>query len=121
MTSVIPGVSKPRNSAIAKLATSGRASKLDIMKGGVKDQSAVRDHQRIVSLKRGKRTTKEENIYFMDDGVEIDEKHKTGLQAFVNTVWGKPQTIEVRGHTSLRRHELRQIGAESPCRGFLDR
>lgn len=49
------------------------------------------------------------------------QSHKTGLQAIVNTVWGKPQTIEVRGHTSLRRHELRQIGAEAPCRGFLDR
>lgn len=101
-SSVIPGTAKPRNSQIADLATLGRANKFDIMKGGNKVQAPIGDHQRVRIMRPGERTAIGTVITFAEDGVELSEENQRALQRLALEIQGKPQVIEVRGHTSLR-------------------
>lgn len=101
-SSVIPGTAKPRNSAVAKLATQGRANKFDIMKGGNKVQAPIGDHQKVRIMRPGERTAIGTVITFAEDSVELSEENQRALQRLALEIQGKPQVVEVRGHTSLR-------------------
>ena len=100
--SMTPGRSKPRNSKLAKLATMGRARRFDIRKGGNKAKAPVGDNPAVRIIRPGTQTAVG-SVYTFDEGsVELTAAQKQDLQVQVQQIGGKPQKIEVRGHTSQR-------------------
>lgn len=100
--SVIPGKIKPRNSALKNLATMGRAKKMDITKGGDKVQAPSGDHPRVVAIRPGTKTAIGTVIYFEEGEWELTDAQRVVLEQQGKVIGGKPQKIEIRGHTSMR-------------------
>lgn len=98
--SLIPGDLRPRNSALSKTATMGRAKRLDSMQGGDKVQAPVGDHPRVVIVRPGTKTGIGTVIYFDEGASELSDEHRTILTQQGDVMQGKSQKIEVRGHTS---------------------
>ena len=109
INSMVPGNSKPRNSRIANMASMGRAKRYNMMRGGDEVQAPVGDHPRVRILRPGSQTAVGSVFTFDDDSVVLTEQHKIDLQILANELGGKPQKIEVRGHTSGR-----PLAADSP-------
>ena len=101
--SVIPGDARPRNSPIAKPANAGRAKQQDTMQGGDKVKSPVGENPRVRIIRPGQATAVGTVIQFGEQGAELSDENKRDLELQVAEMRGKPQKIEVRGHTSLRR------------------
>jgi len=99
---IVPGNMQPRNSALAHLATMGRASKFDTHRGGDKVKAPVGDHPRVRIIRPGSKTTIGTVVAFDEHSAEMLEAQQTELVGHVEHFGGKPQKIEVRGHTSLR-------------------
>jgi chemotaxis protein MotB len=99
---LIPGDLRPRNTALAKTATMGRAKRLDIMRGGDKVRAPVGDHSRVIIVRPGTKTGIGTVIYFEEGDAKLGEKQKTVLSQQAKVFQGKSQKIEVRGHTSFK-------------------
>jgi chemotaxis protein MotB len=99
-TSMVPGNAKPRNSRIANMATMGRARRYNMMRGGDKVQAPVGDHPRVRMVRPGTRTVVGSVLTFEEPSIVLTEQHKLDLQTLAGELGGKPQKIEVRGHTS---------------------
>jgi len=102
MVSLVPGSSKPRNSALQKMATMGRARRANIMRGGDKVRAPVGDHPRVQTLRSAKNPIAGGVIHFAEGKAELTEKDKQQLQIIAQELGGKPQKIEIRGHTSRK-------------------
>jgi chemotaxis protein MotB len=113
--SMIPGRSKPRNSLLAKLAVLGRARRADTMNGGDKVKAPVGEHARVQSIRQGEQTTLGGVVYFQEGTAELTEEHKRTLQTTAQVIGGKPQKIEIHGHTSTR-----PLPADSPYDNHWD-
>jgi chemotaxis protein MotB len=97
--SLIPGRLRPRNSSVAKLASMGRSRRVDTMKGGNKVEAPVGENQRVQIVRPGTKTSIGSVLFFERRTADLTEKHKTVLRQLAVTIEGKPQKIEVRGHT----------------------
>ena len=100
MSSLVPGTSRPRNAKLAKLATAGRAKRLDVMRGGNPVQSAVGDFPKVRIVRPGSKTAIGTTVFFSPLQVALDDRHRNELQEAIIEMKGKPQVIEVRGHTT---------------------
>ena len=100
MASMVPGQTRPRNSAMAKLASMGRAKRADTMNGGDKVKAPVGENPRVLSIRGDQATTGGIVVFDRVDAVELTERHQGILQVTAQQIGGKPQKIEVRGHTS---------------------
>ncbi len=97
--SVMPGPSKPRNSPKQKLATEVRAKKKNTEQGGDKVESATGDHSRVVIIREGMRTADGTVIHFSFGSDQLSDAHRQALRTIGQKFLGKPQKIEIRGHT----------------------
>lgn len=102
LSSLIPGRSRPRNSQIAKLATAGRAKRMDTLRGGDKVQAPVGDYPRVRIVRPGSRTAIGTVVFFGPFDVDLPASEKEKLKRIAPEMAGKPQIIEVRGHTMPR-------------------
>jgi len=100
--SMVPGALRPRNSKISKLATMGRARRVDTMQGGDKVEAPVGEHPRVLIVRPGTKAGIGTVVFFDEESAELNEENKTALRQLAATIEGKPQKIEVRGHTSRR-------------------
>lgn len=107
--SLIPGDLRPRNSALSKTATMGRAKKLDTKQGGDKVQAPTGDHPRVVIVRPGTKTGIGTVVYFEEGTADLTDDHRLVLSQQGAVMQGKSQKIEVRGHTSHK-----------PAAGFQD-
>jgi len=98
--SITPGDSKPRNSRMAQLATSGRAKRRDTMKGGAKPKSASGENERVLSVRAGGKTGIGAVVQFKDRNTVLTASARKTLDELCILIDGKPQKIDVRGHTS---------------------
>ncbi len=115
MVSMIPGPTKPRNSPLAKLASMGRARRANTMNGGDKVKAPVGDNPRVRTIKTADQTTTGGVIYFAQGTGELTEQHERTLQATALEIGGKPQKVEIRGHTSTR-----PLPGDSPYQSHWD-
>lgn len=99
---IIPGRAKPRNAALAKLSSAGRARKLDIMQGGTPEEAPEGDYNRVRVIRAGERSAVGTVVTFAENAIDLNESQKADLQLLLAEIGGKPQIIEVRGHSSLR-------------------
>lgn len=100
--SVIPGQARPRNSALSKIASMGRAKRLDVLKGGAKVKAPVGDHELVTMVRAGKKTSIGIVLYFQEQQIELDDNQRALIREQLDQLRGKPQKIEIRGHTSNR-------------------
>jgi len=106
-TSLLPGRSKPRNSPFEKLASTGRARRMDLMRGGDKIKAPVGDHPRVLTIRQGDAAARGAVVYFAEGEARLTDADRRALRATAEVIGGKPQKIEIRGHTSnkpLPRH-----------------
>ena len=99
---LIPGQMRPRNSSLAKMSTMGRAMRFDTHRGGDKVRAPVGDFPRVRIVRPGSKTTVGTVIFFPADSTELLPDQLETLHQEALQFGGKPQKIEVRGHTSPR-------------------
>jgi chemotaxis protein MotB len=100
MESLAPGDVKPRVSQFSVLSTTGRAKRKDTTKGGVPEKSPVGDEPQVRIIRPGKMTAVGSTIYFSVASAELDDKARSALDIAAEQLRGKPQKIEIRGHTT---------------------
>ncbi len=104
-----PGMSKPRNAKIAKVASEGRARRMNIMQGGDKVEAPVGDHPRVRMIRPGEEAVSGTVIFFDEGSAELNELARGELGTIVQSFSGQPQKIEIRGHTSQKPLPLETI------------
>lgn len=98
--SVAPGDHKARTSDFRVLSTMGRAKKKDTHKGGAPTKAPVGENDRVRIVRPGGNTAIGTVVFFDDGQLELNDDARTALDEQVKLLSGKPQKIEVRGHTS---------------------
>ncbi len=100
LASVSPGESRPRESAFRVLSTQGRAKKLDTHNGGAPTKAPVGENERVRIVRPGGSTAIGTVLFFKDGTYELTDAAREALDIEVEQLAGKPQKIEVRGHTA---------------------
>ena len=95
-----PGESRPRTTDFKVLATTGRAKKKDIAKGGVPEKAPTGEQPQVRIVRPGQLTAVGSVVFFNMGSNEIDKAANAVLTAVAEQLRGKPQKIEVRGHVS---------------------
>jgi len=98
--SMSPGETKPRTSQFSVMSTTGRAKKKDTSKGGVPEKAPVGEDPHVRIVRPGKMTAIGSVIFFEVASAELDDRAKRDLDLTAEQLRGKPQKIEVRGHTT---------------------
>ncbi len=111
LDALTPGDSRPRSSAYAVLATTGRAKKKDLAKGGVPQKSPTGEEPRVRIVRPGQMTAVGSVVFFELGSDEITQSADAVLKEVANQLRGKPQKIEVRGHVSAE-YAARTEGTE---------
>ena len=100
MESFTPGESTPRTTAFQVLATTGRAKQKDVAKGGTEVKSPHGEEDSVRIIRQGQRTAIGSVIFFESGSEVLTDTAKRELDLLADQLRGKPQKIEVRGHTA---------------------
>lgn len=100
LDSLSPGDSRPRTSAFTVLATTGRAKRDDTAKGGVPDPAPKGEEPQVRIIRPGRQTAVGSVIFFPADDATLDATARRVLDSTAEQLRGKPQKVEIRGHTS---------------------
>ncbi|NUQ61004.1 MAG: OmpA family protein [Pirellulales bacterium] len=100
LQTLIAGPNMPMNSALAKLASMGRSRRLDTMRGGDKVRAPVGENARVWAIRPSDDATMGGAVYFAEGAADLDPESKQVLGAIAEDLVGKPQKIEIRGHTT---------------------
>lgn len=95
-----PGDAKPRSQEFSVLSTTGRAKKKDTAKGGVPQKAPIGEEPRVRIIRPGHTTAVGSVVYFTIGSDELTAAGRQIIQEDLEILQGKPQKIEVRGHTS---------------------
>ena len=71
-------------------------------KGGAENRGPSGDYQRVHTLRPGEQEATGGMVYFSEGSSTLSEKQQQQLQTIAEELGGKPQKIEIRGHTSRR-------------------
>src|SRR6056297_1715392 len=100
VASMVPGDVTPRNSNMNALASMGRARRMDIMRGGNPVKAVQGENPRVTSIRNGQTATTGGVIFFEEESDQLTPEGKEKLLQIAVEIAGKPQRVEVRGHTS---------------------
>ncbi len=95
-----PGESRVRTSAYTTLATTGRAKREDIAKGGVPKKAPSGEEPTVRIVRPGQLTAVGSVIFFELGSDAISKQADAVIHDLAAQLRGKPQKIEVRGHVS---------------------
>ena len=95
-----PGESRPRTTAYATLATTGRAKRKHTDTGGVPEKAPVGEERQVRIVRPGQQTAVGSVIFFDLGSDRINPSADTAIRGLADLLRGKPQKIEVRGHVS---------------------
>ena len=118
MASLIPGDTK-NNSNAEKVANANHSQRLETTAGGDKVKAPSGDYPRVRTIRNGDIPTIGGVIYFAEGQAELTELEKQQLQIVVEEFGGKPQKLEIRGHTSRVPAALKPVAADMQGR-FVD-
>ncbi|MEZ6086822.1 MAG: flagellar motor protein MotB [Pirellulaceae bacterium] len=102
MESMTAGESKPRNNDFETLATMGRAKRKDTHKGGVEAKAPVGEQPTVRIIRPGRLTAVGTVVFFAEGEEGLSDAGRAALDGVAEELKGKPQKIEIRGHTSSR-------------------
>ncbi len=100
--SLMPGRLPPSNSELNRLPSLGRAERKHTMNGGDKVRAPVGDYPRVAAIRPGEDCTQGGVVYFDEGSSQLTRQERKTLQTIARLLGGKPQKIEIRGHTSSR-------------------
>lgn len=100
IASVSPGESRPRTSEFRVMSTTGRAKRKDTHRGGVPIKAPVGEEPRVRIVRPGSATAIGTVLFFPNESYDLNEENRRALDAQMIEMAGKPQKIEIRGHTS---------------------
>lgn len=110
--SLIPGDIRPRNSMSPHVNAEGRAKRKDLANGGQEVQSVTGSENRVRIVRPGDDSSSGGVVFFEQESSYLSDENFRALVQIVRQIAGKPQKIEVRGHTSRQ--------PVSPDSGFED-
>lgn len=84
-----------------KSASGGKPVKKDSASGMI-TESATGQNNRMRSLPRGQHSTIGGVVFFPEGSAELDSNEAAQMPGIARSVGGKPQKIEIRGHTSAK-------------------
>ena len=99
---LIPGSFRPRNSTLEWNSTTGRAKKKDTKNGGQEVKAVTGENEKVQVVRPGEDSSIGGQVYFDEQGIELTEENKRALIRIVEQIAGKPQKIEIRGHSTRR-------------------
>lgn len=114
-TSLMPGAVSPMTSIRARLVSMGRARRAFTMSGGAKVRAPVGETPRVTAIRPADDPTLGGVLYFDEGSSKPLETHEKTLEAIAGVIGGKPQKVEIRGHTSNR-----PLPQDSPHRSHWD-
>ncbi len=97
--STVPGESTPRNAEDRNINSMGRAKRMDTKRGGDKVEAPTGDFKRVMIVRPGTDTAIGVAIFFQPGGAELTDYNKRMLDEYAQVIQGKPQRVEIRGHT----------------------
>ena len=100
--SMMPGRFPASKSALNRLPSLGRARRLDTLRGGDKVRAPVGDHPRVTYIRPADESARGGVIDFEEGSSQLAPSQRDKLRMIAGIIGGKPQKIEVRGHTSSR-------------------
>ncbi|WP_153557711.1 OmpA/MotB family protein [Roseimaritima sediminicola] len=100
LESLTPGDAKPRSTASTVLATTGRAKREDTARGGVPDPAPKGEKPMVRIIRPGKQTAVGSVVFFEIGTAQMQADSPGVLDAIAGQLQGKPQKIEIRGHTA---------------------
>ncbi len=115
VVSMTPGPTRPLTSPVEKLASMGRARRVDTMRGGDRVRAPVGQHPRVRAIRTADQRTLGCEIVFSEGEWKLNEEDRRVLRATAQEIGGKPQKIEIRGHTSTL-----PLPEDSPFRNHWD-
>ncbi len=118
VSAVTPGESKPRDANFAVLSTMGRAQKKDTATGGVPQKAPTGEDPHVRIVRPGQMTAVGSVIFFAMGSDELDTRAKRILAESAAQLRGKPQKIEIRGHTSAEFATRTRGTGEAMALGF---
>jgi chemotaxis protein MotB len=111
----VPGRSVPLKSSLALLSSMGRARRADTLRGGDKVRAPVGDYPPLRVARVGKEATTSGVVYFEVGRTTLSREERQVLENVAALIRGKPQKIEIRGHTTTR-----PLAPGSPHRSHWD-
>ncbi|MBX3424343.1 MAG: OmpA family protein [Pirellulales bacterium] len=98
---LIPGDIRPRNSTQQEhVMMMGRAKRKDTHNGGADVKAVVGENDRVQIVRPGDDATAGGVVYFDGNAAEITDEVRKGLDVIIDQISGKPQKLELRGHTT---------------------
>jgi chemotaxis protein MotB len=104
-----PGRNTPSKVAQAKPSTESRAKQRDTLRGGMPIKAPVGEDDRVRIIRPGEKSATGTVVFFEEGTFELSSESIKALDAEVLQLTGKPQKIEIRGHTS------QQLAANGPA------
>ncbi|MEM1305164.1 MAG: OmpA family protein [Planctomycetota bacterium] len=102
MASVLPGQSPPRTSMMSTIASLGRAKRQNLANGGNKVKAPTGESARVRTIRPGRTSTVGGVLFFEEDSAELSAENLVRVKQIAQQIAGKPQKVEVRGHTSRK-------------------
>ncbi len=102
MVGIGDGPYVPKNSMLAQMVSSGGGKQAKKNQGKGEARASNGDHPRVHTLRPGEQTAIGGSIQFTEGKSAIDAEMLRQLELTAAELSGKPQRIEVRGHTSRR-------------------
>ena len=99
---LVPGSFRPRNSTMEWNSSMGRAKKKDLNNGGQENKAVTGENEKVQVVRPGEDSSVGGQVYFGEQATELTEANKRALMQIIDQVAGKPQKIEIRGHTTRR-------------------
>lgn len=100
--SMTPGQVRPRNSQVQRISSQGRSQRLDTMRGGQKVQAPEGENPTVRIIRKGAPTVVGTTLTFPESSDELPQPQYKALEQQARLFKGKPQLIEIRGHTTRR-------------------
>lgn len=100
--SLVPGWARPRNTEFATATSAGHAKRKDAAGGASKERAAKGDFPSVRIIRPGTQTAVGTVIFFDENSADLSPQSQEEIKSIGPHIGGKPQKIEVRGHTSQR-------------------
>ena len=111
LDALAPGESKPRQTSYSVLSTTGRAKQKDTAKGGVPEKAPVGEERMVRIIRPGQMTAVGSVVFFEEGSDVLSKSARAVIRGAAEQLRGKPQKIEVRGHTSAE-YATRTAGSD---------
>lgn len=96
-----PG-STTNNSNLQTITTLGAAQRRNTEEGGSDVEAIKGEENEVQTIRPGKHSTVGGVVYFDEDSAELSEGAQSDLLRIIPQIRGKPQKVEIRGHTSRK-------------------